>query len=103
MHPGAKRSARPKEMPQDKPVKLPRPIKPRRGPPKKPKSNKIPETPRLPLREPISRDRSVLALGKPVEKVIIDEVKDGNIKYWRDNNSNHHVPKRSLGELIVKI
>ena len=45
----------------------------------------------------------VLALGKPVEKVIIDEVKDGNIKYWRDNNSNHHVPKRSLGELIVKI
>ena len=45
----------------------------------------------------------VLALGKPVEKVIIDEVKEGNIKYWRDSNKYHHVPKRSLSELIIKI
>jgi nitroreductase len=45
----------------------------------------------------------VLALGKPVEKVIIDEVKEGNIKYWRDSNQYHHVPKRSLNELIIKI
>lgn len=45
----------------------------------------------------------VLALGKPVEKVIIDDVKEGDIKYWRDSNAYHHVPKRSLNELIIKV
>lgn len=45
----------------------------------------------------------VLALGKPVEKVIVEEVKEGDIKYWRDSNNNHHVPKRSLSELIYKV
>jgi nitroreductase len=44
----------------------------------------------------------ILALGKPVEKVIIEDIKDSNVKYWRDNNKNHHVPKRSLNELIIK-
>jgi nitroreductase len=45
----------------------------------------------------------VLALGKPVEKVVIDEVKEGDIKYWREDNKTHHVPKRSLNELIIKL
>jgi nitroreductase len=45
----------------------------------------------------------ILALGKPVEHVIIDEMKDDDIKYWRDGNKNHHVPKRSLKELIIKL
>ena len=45
----------------------------------------------------------VLALGKPVENVIIDEIKDGDVKYWRDKNGNHHVPKRPLSELILKL
>jgi nitroreductase len=45
----------------------------------------------------------VLALGTPVETVIIDELKDNNIKYWRDEDNNHHVPKRSLGDLIIKL
>lgn len=44
----------------------------------------------------------VLALGKPAEKVVIDDVVDGEIKYWRDDNSVHHVPKRTMDELIVK-
>jgi nitroreductase len=44
----------------------------------------------------------VLALGKPVENVIIDEIKDGDVKYWRDDKKNHHVPKRTLEELIIK-
>jgi nitroreductase len=44
----------------------------------------------------------VLALGRPVEKVIVDEAKEGDIKYWRDASKTHHVPKRSLNELIVK-
>ncbi len=44
----------------------------------------------------------VVALGKPVEKVVITDVAaDGDIKYYRDENGVHYVPKRSLDELIV--
>jgi nitroreductase len=43
----------------------------------------------------------VLALGKPAEKVVIDEIAGGDIKYWRDGKGVHHVPKRSLDELII--
>jgi nitroreductase len=45
----------------------------------------------------------ILALGKPVEKVVIDDIVAGDVKYWRDGEKNHHVPKRSLSELIVKL
>jgi nitroreductase len=45
----------------------------------------------------------ILALGKTVENVIVDEIKDDNVKYWRDEHKNHHVPKRNLSELIVKL
>jgi nitroreductase len=45
----------------------------------------------------------VIALGKPVEKVVIDNLApDGSIKYWREPDGTHHVPKRGLDELIVK-
>lgn len=44
----------------------------------------------------------VLALGKPVEQVQIDDLgEDGDIRYWRDENQVHHVPKRKLEDLIV--
>jgi len=44
----------------------------------------------------------VLALGKPVERVVLEDVKtDGSIKYYRDASQVHHVPKRALDELIV--
>ena len=45
----------------------------------------------------------ILALGKPVENVIIDEIINGDVKYWRDDLKNHHVPKRPLKELILKL
>lgn len=44
----------------------------------------------------------VLALGKPVETVQVDDIgPGGSIKYWRDDNQVHHVPKRGLDELIL--
>ena len=43
----------------------------------------------------------VIALGKPNEHVYITEVKDGDIKYYRDENDDHAVPKYSLDELII--
>ncbi|MEK7720453.1 MAG: nitroreductase family protein [Bacteroidota bacterium] len=45
----------------------------------------------------------VLALGKPKEVVVLDVIKDGEIKYWRDENQVHHVPKRTLDEIILKV
>ncbi len=45
----------------------------------------------------------VVAIGKPKEKVTIDRVnKDGDIKYWRDINHLHHVPKRALNDVILE-
>ncbi len=44
----------------------------------------------------------VVALGKPAETVVIDPLgPDGSIKYWRDAQSTHHVPKRALDDIII--
>jgi nitroreductase len=44
----------------------------------------------------------VLAIGKPREKVVLETVgSDNSIRYWRDNEGVHHVPKRKLEEIIA--
>ncbi len=44
----------------------------------------------------------VVALGKGKENIQIDALgQDGDIKYWRDKNGTHHVPKRSLDSIIL--
>ena len=43
----------------------------------------------------------VLALGYPAEKVVIEDAVDGNIRYYRDEHSVHHVPKLTVDDIIV--
>lgn len=46
--------------------------------------------------------RLVLALGKPKEEVKVVPVGDsGDVKYYRDENQVHYVPKRSLEEILL--
>ncbi len=44
----------------------------------------------------------VIALGRPAEKVVVEDIpEDGKTAYWRDEDGVHHVPKRSLEDLII--
>lgn len=46
----------------------------------------------------------VLALGRPAEKVVLEPLSvspDGSTNYWRDAESVHHVPKRSLEDVLI--
>lgn len=44
----------------------------------------------------------VLALGYPNEAVVLEDVEPGgDIKYYRDAQGVHHVPKRTLDEVIL--
>jgi len=46
----------------------------------------------------------VIALGKPKETVVLEEIPpSGDIRYWRDAAGVHHVPKRSLDEIILRL
>ncbi|HEY3276219.1 MAG TPA: nitroreductase family protein [Syntrophorhabdaceae bacterium] len=45
----------------------------------------------------------VVALGVANEKVLLEEAKDGNTRYYRDDEDVHHVPKRPLSELILEV
>lgn len=44
----------------------------------------------------------VVALGVPVEEVVVEPMPaNGDVKYWRDENQVHHVPKRSLKDIVI--
>ncbi|MBT3278270.1 MAG: nitroreductase family protein [Phycisphaerales bacterium] len=43
----------------------------------------------------------VLAVGKPVEEVVLEEMLPGeSFEYWRDEANSHHVPKRRLEDVL---
>ena len=42
----------------------------------------------------------ILGLGIPDETVELVEAKNGKVKYYRDENNIHYVPKRPLDEII---
>ena len=44
----------------------------------------------------------VLGLGVPEENVVLTEATDGAVKYYRDENDVHYVPKRPLDDIIIK-
>jgi nitroreductase len=52
---------------------------------------KVPEQLEIPL---------IIAIGKPKEEVVIDDISGGDVKYWRDEAGKHHVPKKTLKEMI---
>jgi len=44
----------------------------------------------------------VLALGEPSETVVLEDPgPEGDIRYYRDENDVHHVPKRPLDEIVI--
>jgi nitroreductase len=44
----------------------------------------------------------VIPLGKPMETVVLEEMGHGDsVRYWRDEQDVHHVPKRPLAEIII--
>lgn len=47
---------------------------------------------------------AVIALGHPKEQIVLEEMGlDGDVRYWRDELGVHHVPKRSLTEIILAV
>ena len=46
----------------------------------------------------------IVALGKPDENIVLTEVSDGeSIRYYRDENDTHYVPKRKLDDIIMTV
>ncbi len=47
---------------------------------------------------------NVLAVGKPVENIVIEDIRLGqSIKYYRTEDMTHHVPKIIASDLIIRL
>jgi len=45
----------------------------------------------------------VIALGQPAETIVIDKIGEGeSIRYYRDHNDIHHVPKREAADVLLR-
>lgn len=44
----------------------------------------------------------VLGLGVPTETVVLTEAENGAVRYYRDEQGVHYVPKRPLSEIIIE-
>jgi nitroreductase len=45
----------------------------------------------------------VIALGRPKETIALETVEPGgDIRYWRDEEGVHHVPKRRLEDVVIE-
>jgi nitroreductase len=48
--------------------------------------------------------RLVIALGEPVEVVVLEDAGEGqSLTYYRSEDRVHHVPKRKLEDLVIRI
>ena len=44
----------------------------------------------------------VIAFGYPKEEVVLEDIPaDGDIKYYRDENQVHHVPKKRIEDIVL--
>ncbi|MCL2559609.1 MAG: nitroreductase family protein [Turicibacter sp.] len=43
----------------------------------------------------------VIAIGKPAEKIVLTDVEDNKVAYYRDEDNVHYVPKRKLADIVV--
>lgn len=51
----------------------------------------------------VYRIEVIVALGKPVENIEVEETISNNIRYWRDTAGTHHVPKLPVEKLILPL
>lgn len=60
------------------------------------------------IKEEFSLDKDinilmVIAIGYPVEEAVVDDISaDEDIKYYRDENARHHVPKFTIDNIVIK-
>ncbi|MFC1839002.1 nitroreductase family protein [Thermodesulfobacteriota bacterium] len=46
----------------------------------------------------------VIAIGKPGEDIVVETMnRKDSVEYWRDEDGVHHVPKRALEDIIIKV